>query len=295
MIAALSAILYAEWWIDYGAHEARCLSEGGESPLRGVALAALLGGLVTGGFLELVRICSTAGIKLLKVSGLIGAILLATGPFLYGVLLVLFGNDSTSPRINLALGAAVVFAIMLAIFAEQMLYRRIDSALGRIAATLLCVVYLGVGAMLILCIRLQYGIGWLVIFMAGVKGTDIGAYFTGTAVGRHKLIRWLSPGKSWEGLIGGLIFGAGGSMLAFGLLRTYVVSASEVSYWGVALFGVVVGAAGQFGDLCESLLKRSGNIKDSGAVVPEFGGILDIIDSPMMATPAALLLMGILI
>ena len=61
-----------------------------------------------------------------------------------------------------------------------------------------------------------------------------------------------------------------------------------------AVFGVVVGAAGQFADLCESLLKRSAAVKDSGSLVPEFGGMLDILDSPLLAAPVAYLLLAVL-
>ena len=61
--------------------------------------------------------------------------------------------------------------------------------------------------------------------------------------------------------------------------------------WQAGVFGACVGLAGQFGDLCESLLKRSAGVKDSGAVLPEFGGVLDIVDSPLLASPAGLLLL----
>ncbi|MCP4379805.1 MAG: phosphatidate cytidylyltransferase, partial [bacterium] len=117
---------------------------------------------------------------------------------------------------------------------------------------------------------------------------DIGAYFTGSAIGKHKLIPWLSPGKSWEGLIGGLVTAAGVSILITHL------AGLEIAIWQSAIFGVVIGLAGQFGDLCESLLKRSAKLKDSSKMVPEFGGILDIIDSPLLAAPVAYALFAIM-
>ena len=141
--------------------------------------------------------------------------------------------------------------------------------------------YLSIGAAMILMINQGYGVPIFVLFLVAVKGTDIGAYFTGSFIGKHKLIPWLSPGKTWEGLIGGLAFAAGASILVVHLMGIWL------AFWQAAVFGVVVGLAGQFGDLCESLLKRSANLKDSGAAVPEFGGVLDILDSPLLAAPVA--------
>ena len=124
------------------------------------------------------------------------------------------------------------------------------------------------------------------LFLAAVKCTDIGAYFVGSAVGRHKLIVWLSPGKSWEGLIGGLAFAAGVSILVAWAWKI------DAAVWEAAVFGVAVALAGQFGDLCESLLKRSARVKDSGAALPEFGGVLDLLDSPLLAAPVGYVLLA---
>ena len=83
----------------------------------------------------------------------------------------------------------------LAIFVEQMVRHRTEGAFCRVACTMLAVLYLGVGLALVLLIRMEHGVATLVLFVAAVKFTDIGAYFTGSAIGRHKLIPWLSPGK----------------------------------------------------------------------------------------------------
>ena len=114
-----------------------------------------------------------------------------------------------------------------------------------------------------------------------VKGADIGAYFTGTAIGRHKLIPWLSPGKSIEGLIGAIVFGA---LITYGLVcvlpqdttirELYNLGAAKLLFIGAGLALV-----GQFGDLSESLLKRDADIKDSARLIPEFGGFCDLLDS----------------
>jgi phosphatidate cytidylyltransferase len=148
--------------------------------------------------------------------------------------------------------------------------------------------YLGLGSAVVLRMRLAYGMPMLAIFLTAVKFTDIAAYFVGTAVGRHKLIPWLSPGKSWEGLVGGMAAAAGvAALLAWALhIRTMSVPTA-------ACFGLLVGLAGQFGDLCESLLKRSASAKDSGVIIPEFGGVLDVVDSVLFSAPVALIVLAL--
>jgi phosphatidate cytidylyltransferase len=130
----------------------------------------------------------------------------------------------------------------------------------------------------------------ILMILLVVKFTDIGAYFGGRALGRRKLIPWLSPGKTWEGLF-------------FGLLTAGIVGAIcapfvsppnyHLQWWKGFIFGVVIGGIGQLGDLLESLMKRDAEVKDSGQLVPGFGGILDIIDSPLVAAPFAYLLFSL--
>jgi phosphatidate cytidylyltransferase len=201
------------------------------------------------------------------------------------ILSVLLGRFSSEGTLLLGLGL-----IVMLVFAEQMIRRQTTDALKRLGATFLTIAYLGLGGALVLAIRMQYNVPVLVLFLVAVKFTDIGAYFTGSAIGRHKLIPWLSPGKSWEGLAGGLIVGAGASTLAAWALEVSL-SRWPLPLWTAAVFGAAVGLAGQFADLCESLLKRSTGVKDSGAVLPEYGGILDILDSPLLSAPVAYLLL----
>jgi phosphatidate cytidylyltransferase len=149
------------------------------------------------------------------------------------------------------------------------------------AATLLAVVYMGMLGGFYLLIRHDHS-AWVV---AGVilvaKSTDIGAYFTGRAVGRHKLIPWLSPGKTREGFVGGLILTAGSAVTAVWLLEL------GIPLWAAATAGAIIGAVSQFGDLVASLMKRDAGIKDSGQSIPGFGGVLDVADSALMVAPVA--------
>lgn len=119
----------------------------------------------------------------------------------------------------------------------------------------------------------------LVCFL--VWGADAGAYFVGKAFGKRKLAPKVSPGKTWEGALGGAIVGVLAA-LAFGLLVIDSVSVA-LFYWLVAL-GVLV-AVSVFGDLFESILKRTAGAKDSGRLLPGHGGILDRIDALIAVLP----------
>ncbi|MCJ7543147.1 MAG: phosphatidate cytidylyltransferase [Phycisphaerae bacterium] len=265
MIAALAAVLTLDWRLEQ-AWPLRPWAAGGP-------VASILLFLVVLAFWELGRLARGAGLEVLPVSGLAGAAAVGLWPY-WGRLLWPGGAGD----------ALVALAGMVAgtIFAEQMIRFRTAEGLRRVAATSLGVLYLGVGTAAILSIRMTWGVAVLVMFLVAVKATDMVAYFVGSAAGRHKLIPWLSPGKSWEGTVGGLIGGAGAAALAAGLLGV-----RAIPLWQAAVLGAVFGAAGQFADLCESLLKRSAQAKDSGAAVPQFGGVLDMLDSPLLAAPVA--------
>jgi phosphatidate cytidylyltransferase len=121
----------------------------------------------------------------------------------------------------------------------------------------------------------------LVIFVP--KCGDIGAYFTGRYLGRHKMTPLLSPKKTWEGLAGGLAVAVATALLLGWLL----VPMFRHGVLEGVLFGLVVGIAGVLGDLAESLIKRDCGAKDASQVVPGFGGILDVVDSVLFAAPVA--------
>ncbi|HTU23077.1 MAG TPA: phosphatidate cytidylyltransferase [Gemmataceae bacterium] len=120
----------------------------------------------------------------------------------------------------------------------------------------------------------------LAIFVA--KCCDIGAYFTGRLLGRHPMSPVLSPKKTWEGLMGGLLLSAAAAVAINRPLS--VVRGGDL--WAVA-FGLVVGGVGALGDLAESLIKRDCRRKDASQVVPGFGGVLDVVDSILFAAPVA--------
>ena len=109
---------------------------------------------------------------------------------------------------------------------------------------------------------------------------DTASYYVGTILGKHPLAPRISPRKTWEGLAGGLV----GSVAAAFACRAWFLN--SLSAADALWIGLLLGAAAPLGDLCESLLKRSAGVKDSGALIPGHGGILDRVDSLILTTPA---------
>jgi phosphatidate cytidylyltransferase len=129
--------------------------------------------------------------------------------------------------------------------------------------------------------QLPYGRKWLFLVLLVVMAADTAAYFVGSLIGRSKLYPVVSPNKSWEGSIGGVVGSLLGALLAkYGFFP-------ELSLVDVLLGGILLSLSGQLGDLFESLLKRSFGVKDSGTMIPGHGGLLDRLDSLLFAFPVA--------
>lgn len=126
--------------------------------------------------------------------------------------------------------------------------------------------------------QIDHGITWTFLIFFLVWATDICAYLIGRRFGQHLLAPKVSPKKTIEGALGGLI----GSILV-GLIFWYWMGG--VSFWHIIALALIVGVGGQIGDLFESALKRSAGIKDSGALIPGHGGILDRCDSLILVLP----------
>lgn len=203
-----------------------------------------------------------------------------------GCLLIYALPMRLEPVSALAIYASFMVALfLLSLVKHSWRAQRTDGAVTVGAVTMLAMVYLGLLPGFYLAIRREHSVWLIAAIILVTKSCDIGAYFTGRAIGRRKLIPWLSPGKTWEGLTGGVIFSgliaAGIGMVAHSMGNTTV----PIAY--MAVCGVLMGAFGQFGDLVASLFKRDAGIKDSGSSIPGFGGIIDVIDSPIVVAPLA--------
>lgn len=174
-------------------------------------------------------------------------------------------------------------------------YEKPGHHMESLAAEVLCVSY--IGALLAMTIQLRWlagsDAGYLLIGSAiiAAKAGDIGAYTLGRLFGKKKMIPRLSPGKTWAGAYGAVI----GAVLGTWAWLTYALPLFNSTWqppalWAIVVFGVVIGIVGLVGDLCESLIKRDVEKKDSAALMPGFGGLLDLLDSILFAGPVAYVL-----
>ncbi len=202
------------------------------------------------------------------------------------VAVVILSNWIDHPALTpllLVLGSAVLAPLA----GEVRHFTNDGRSMARAANGVFAVVYLGLLPSFLVRLRWLPEVGlWAVLVAIFVpKVGDIGAYFTGRLIGRHKLAPTLSPKKTWEGFAGGLVASAGtavgASFAAPGLFPHGLPEA--------VAFGLVVGTAGVLGDLFESLLKRDAQVKDAATSIPGFGGVLDVIDSVLFAAPVAYL------
>lgn len=127
-------------------------------------------------------------------------------------------------------------------------------------------------------VRLEDGGKWFLLLLLVVFFGDIFAYFGGRWFGKHKFMPMISPNKTWEGSMAGLL----GSVLAG---TVHVGGFADTQLWKIALFCLVCGAVAQSGDLLISLLKRVAQVKDTGTIMPGHGGILDRLDGIFIACP----------
>lgn len=193
----------------------------------------------------------------------------------------------------------VVAGGLAAAFFLQVLRWGTKGAFGNIGVTMLGAIYIGLLGSFVVRIRQM---GWatddvynattgawhLAVFIATIKITDVCAYFTGKYTGKHKLIVSVSPGKTVEGLIGGL---TGGVITCVILCQ---ITGILDNVWFAAMLGLVLAGMGQLGDLAESVFKRDAMEKDSADSVPGFGGLLDVIDSLLLAAPLAYFIFAVL-
>lgn len=133
----------------------------------------------------------------------------------------------------------------------------------------------------------QIGFFFMIVCLVAAVNCDVGAYFIGRRYGRHKLAPAISPNKSVEGALGGIVLGAAAAVIAK-FVFDYLVPgqlSKDFTITIAAIFGVVIASVAVLGDLVESVLKRDARLKDAGAILPGVGGVLDRIDSALLAIP----------
>ncbi len=268
MTVLFTGLLLLDGWLD-GSLTA---STADDRQVRATLLMILVAVVIGLGGMEFSALAAAKGLIVLNPTALIGLILLATAWYWPQVL-----------HVSLSTYLLSVAAFTLAgAFVQQHARSGTEGVLANCGVSCFMLMYLGLLAAFVLGIRIEKGLWPTLMFFFAVKSADIGAYTFGRLFGRHKLAPHVSPGKTWEGMAGAVVFATVISLAfaaIFGILKI-----------GPALaFGVVIAVIGQLSDLTESMLKRDAKLKDSSNRVPGFGGILDVIDSPLFAAPSAYL------
>lgn len=259
------------------------LSESGKVP-PGVIAFPVIAALSTLASLELAGILRRKSVRVSRLMFCLAAVL--------GLIVSCFVPTWTRTITSVAIVSTAAAVVMTASMLYAARHKSSEGVPAAVGGALVAFVYLGLMFGFLLAIRREYPIWVLVWVLLMPKACDIGAYFVGRAFGKHRLIPWLSPGKTWEGLMGGVavaaVIGVAGAWILGNLWER---SATPVATAEFLLGGLIAGAAlgliGQAGDLMASVFKRDAGVKDSGDTVPGFGGVLDVIDSPLLVAPAA--------
>ncbi|HJS52247.1 MAG TPA: phosphatidate cytidylyltransferase [Pyrinomonadaceae bacterium] len=201
------------------------------------------------------------------------------------ILTLAFMVDAPAKAPELLLLAIALFLIALLISQSFRFQADFTRMLAGIGVTLLGVLYLAFLGGFLISTRVGFenvpGLSTklLLFFFIVIFGSDAGAYFAGKALGKHKLAPKISPGKTWQGLIGGILAAAG-----FGALCTWAFFPELPYQFSIAL-AAVMAVVGVFGDLTESAIKRGAGAKDAATILPGHGGLLDRLDSLLFNAP----------
>jgi phosphatidate cytidylyltransferase len=183
-----------------------------------------------------------------------------------------------------------VAVVMVSFIVQSLQFEKPGRATLRIAGTLFVLGYVGLMGSFIVQLRWfegrHEGLVALLFLISTAKGADTGAYTFGRLFGRHKLWPALSPHKTVEGAVGGLVFGVAAALIVAAIAR-FGLELPILSWRQAAIYGLMIGVVAQVGDLMESMIKRDCERKDASDAVPGFGGVLDIVDSLIFAAPVA--------
>lgn len=219
------------------------------------------------GMSELFKIVEARGIFVYRYFGIIVG-------FLIPICIYLHLGENYLDLEPLLIVIACLFAFVLQFIRKEGTHDHVVS----IGVTLLALFYISWFFSFMIKLKFLPNGAYLVTFLILVtKIGDVGAYFVGRSIGRHKLIPRISPNKTIEGTIGGIIFSV--------LMAYFIRGMANFDYIEAVFLGLFLGVLGQVGDLAESLIKRDYGVKDAGKYIPGFGGILDMIDSLLFTTP----------
>jgi phosphatidate cytidylyltransferase len=246
------------------------------------------------GLWEFYRMLDHKGLPNFKITGMIcGAVMLA-GSFYY--------FSTIGPTGSNDFEVAVLLFFLLTVFGRQMFARlRQDEPLQTMAYTLFGLLYVlwlfnFITKIVYLTPRSSSGqlTGqfYVLYLIAVTKFSDMGAYLTGSAIGRHLMVPHISKKKTWEGFFGAIVFALLCSLALYKLMPGHL---SDLNWTHATVLGLLLGFAAVLGDLAESIIKRSTDVKDSGNLLPGIGGALDLLDSLLFTAPLLFFYMRLVI
>ncbi len=268
MTVFFTAVVIFDGWLDGSL--TTCQTD--DRTVQGTILCILIAGLIIPAQLELSKLAAAKKLKIFTPLSIIASILFASTWYWQQLI-------ETPPQICLFFLSTLS---LLGLLLYQYFCYGSSGVIANCGASYFSIIYLGLLSGFVLAIRIDLGIWPLLMFIFVIKSADIGAYAVGTLFGKHQFSPGISPGKTWEGMTGAAVVAMIVAVL-FGVICDIMV------WWLAAIFGLCFAFIGQFGDLVESMIKRDAKQKDSADNVPGFGGILDIIDSPLLAAPFAYL------
>ena len=199
---------------------------------------------------------------------------------LTGIVLLLTALLITSSYWPVPLGPMLLSGLLAALLTLLWSTQPVEFRFRDMGLALFGALYIGLTLSSLVTTRALPGGEWLIVFLALVTWAgDTGAYYAGTLWGRHPLAPSISPKKSVEGLVGGLVL----SMIAAVAVQSTLVP--QLTTLDALLLGTAMTVTGLLGDLCESAIKRSVGVKDSGGILPGHGGMLDRLDSLLFTAP----------
>lgn len=246
--------------------------------LGGIAIGIAVSVLAFIGIIEFYKALSKSGFKPVYALGCISCV-----PLLYAAVSGMLPEELLLDRADIALaGAMLVFVFIVVLFCLIMFT---DGRYGTkdAAATLFGIAYV-VFPLSFVTLTRHMDKGYLYIWMIfiGAWATDTFAYFFGVTMGKTKIVPKISPKKSLEGCVGGVV-GCAAAMTAFGAYFNSILGVSLVHY---VILGLICGVISQLGDWSASVIKRAAGIKDYGNIMPGHGGVLDRVDSILFTAPA---------
>ena len=234
------------------------------------------------GLLEFYGLASKIGLFCFRWIGIFGGLLLIIGTFLHfsGKL----GISGAPSRVN-DFEISFIILFVLGLCVRQFVSKSNTAGIVAISTTLFGLIY--VPWLLNFIQKINYfpgvnGVYYVLYFIMVTKFSDTGAYIVGSLIGKTKMIPRISPGKTWEGFGGAILFSVGASVAFAHLARSKM---PEFTLTHAVILGLILAATAVIGDLIESLFKREAGVKDSGGFFPGIGGILDLLDSLLFNAP----------